>query len=202
MSRNCPQWGVCCSPGLKLRRTESALCSLHDAARGADRVILRSTGPLADANGRLRPKRELATASELARTPRSLGRLFPRLGNGTGKPFGAPAWNFPRPGLRYFRPGGLGRATATISATFFPHCEQAHPARERRERHRPPGDARERFGLDVPGRPAGAGDAHQEVTEALVEPLDVRQHAHRRMVGTDGGRVHAVPELCSPCTRY
>jgi hypothetical protein len=34
-------------------------------------------------------------------------------------------------------PRGFGRATATTSATFFPHCEQRHPGREFRWRHRP-----------------------------------------------------------------
>src|SRR6516164_9332016 len=51
------------------------------------------------------------------------------------------------------------------------------------------------------GRPAGTGDAYEEVTEALVEPLDVRQHAHGRMVRTVREAVHAVAEARSPCMR-
>jgi hypothetical protein len=48
----------------------------------------------------------------------------------------------------------------------------AHPRRELRQRHRSPGDPRERFRLDVPGRAAGTRDAHEEIAEAIVQPLD------------------------------
>ena len=36
------------------------------------------------------------------------------------------------------------------------------------------------------------GDAHEEVAEGVIEPLDVRQHVHGRMVRTACGGVHAV----------
>jgi hypothetical protein len=42
-----------------------------------------------------------------------------------------------------------------------------------------------------PRRPARATDAHEEVTEAVIKPLDVRQHAH----GADG----AHGERGRPC---
>jgi hypothetical protein len=54
-------------------------------------------------------------------------------------------------------------------------------------------DPRERFGLDLPGGSARARDAHEEVAEAIVEPLDVKQHSHGRMVRTTGG-----PCSCGP----
>ena len=37
---------------------------------------------------------------------------------------------------------------------------------------------RERFRLDVARCAARAADAHQEVAETIVQPFDVRQHAH------------------------
>jgi hypothetical protein len=47
---------------------------------------------------------------------------------------------------------------------------------------RAPRDPRERFRLDVPRRTARARDVHEEITERVVELLDVGQHAHGRMV--------------------
>jgi len=43
-------------------------------------------------------------------------------------------------------------------------------------------DPSERLRLDVTRCAAGTPDAHQKVAEAIIEPLDVRQHAHERMV--------------------
>jgi len=51
---------------------------------------------------------------------------------------------------------------------------------------------RKRFGLDMAGRSARACDPHEDVTEAVIQPLDVRQHAHRPMVLAAGGP--AVPQ--------
>jgi hypothetical protein len=41
--------------------------------------------------------------------------------------------------------------------------------------------------------PTRASDAHQEIAEAIIEPLDVRQHAHGRMVSMTGEGVYSVP---------
>ena len=68
----------------------------------------------------------------------------------------------------------------------------SHPLCQGGERHRAPRDPRERLGLDVAGRSARAGDARDEVTKGIVEFLDVRQHAHGRMVGTVHDGVHAA----------
>jgi hypothetical protein len=54
-----------------------------------------------------------------------------------------------------------------------------------------PSDARERFRLDMVGG-AGTGDAHDEVTEGVIELRDVRQHAHARTVRGESGCVHSV----------
>ena len=78
-------------------------------------------------------------------------------------------------------PRGLGLATATTSVTFFPHCGIAagspalptSPSAPRSSRAPPARCA---------GCPAWAGDAHEEVTETIIKPLDVRQQAHGRMV--------------------
>jgi hypothetical protein len=42
---------------------------------------------------------------------------------------------------------------------------------------------RERFRLDVARCAALAADAHQEVAQTIVQPLDLRQHAHGRERG-------------------
>ena len=74
-----------------------------------------------------------------------------------------------------------------------------HPGGEFRQRHRPPGDPRERFRFDVPGRAAGTGDAHEEVAQGVVELLDVGKHAQARMVLTAGESVHAVRGRARNC---
>ena len=82
---------------------------------------------------------------------------------------------------------------------LLPAVRAAHPGRERRQRHGSPCDPREGLRLDVPGRAAGTRDAHEEVTETLVETLDVGQHAHTRMVRTACEGVHAVVLDVSCC---
>jgi hypothetical protein len=69
----------------------------------------------------------------------------------------------------------LGLATATTSAAFFPHCEQRNRG------------ARSSSIIDQPIRRARASTAladhsHQELAEAIVQSLDVSEHAHARMV--------------------
>ena len=78
-------------------------------------------------------------------------------------------------------PRGLGLAIATTSPAFFPHLEQCIRCANS-------------FGVTFkPTRRAGAWscisasatlahDPHQEVAEAIIEPLDVTPHAHERMV--------------------
>jgi hypothetical protein len=51
-------------------------------------------------------------------------------------------------------------------------------------------------------RAAGAGDAHEEVAEALIEPFDVTQHAHARMVRSGAERVYSVRDSVPTCTAY
>jgi hypothetical protein len=43
---------------------------------------------------------------------------------------------------------------------------------------------------------------HEVIAEAIIEPLDVRQHAHTGMVLTVPEAVHAVPEAFPPCMRF
>jgi hypothetical protein len=77
---------------------------------------------------------------------------------------------------------GLGLATATTSAAFLPHWEQAHPWHELFERHPPADDAGEGLRLNLTTGTALAHNAHEEIAEAAIEPLDVSQDAHPRMM--------------------
>jgi hypothetical protein len=81
-------------------------------------------------------------------------------------------------------PRGLGLATATTSATFFPHREQRIRVASAASVTFLPSEPGERFRLDVPRGAARAGDAHEELAETVLKPLDVRQHARLRMVLT------------------
>jgi hypothetical protein len=70
-------------------------------------------------------------------------------------------------------PRGLDFATATPSAAFFPHLEQRiRGASSVSVTFQP--TRRERLGLNLAARGALAQHAHQEITEAVVQPLDVR----------------------------
>lgn len=62
-------------------------------------------------------------------------------------------------------PRGLGRATATTSAAFFPHSEQRIRC------------ASASSIVDQPTRCARA-HAHQEPPEAVIQLLDVSEHSH------------------------
>jgi len=55
----------------------------------------------------------------------------------------------------------------------------------------PTGEARERLRLNLTARAALADDTHQEITELIVQPLDVSQQLHERMV-TGRGRPCSV----------
>jgi len=54
--------------------------------------------------------------------------------------------------------------------------------------------------LDVTGTSARARNAHEEIAEAVVELLDVREYAHARMVLTLREAVHAVQDPAPNCT--
>lgn len=49
------------------------------------------------------------------------------------------------------------------------------------------------------GRAARASDAHEEVTEAIVEPFNVGQHAHERMVKAPGAGVYSARPAVQCC---
>ena len=66
-------------------------------------------------------------------------------------------------------PRGLGLATATTSAAFFPHCEQRRRG------------ATALSVVDQPARRAGASRSISR-TAAVVELLDVSEHPHPRML--------------------
>jgi hypothetical protein len=68
-----------------------------------------------------------------------------------------------------------------------PATRAAHPRRELSERHFPADQARESLRLYLPAGAALAHHAHQEIAEAIVKPLDVREHAHARMVPSERG---------------
>jgi hypothetical protein len=56
-----------------------------------------------------------------------------------------------------------------------------------------------RFITPVPGRAAGAGDPHDEVTEGVIELRDMRQHAHLLIMRSSRERVHAVGDSVRGC---
>jgi hypothetical protein len=71
------------------------------------------------------------------------------------------------------------KRTATTSAAFLPLCQGG-------ECRRAPRYACQRFRLNVAGRTARADDPDDEVTKSVVELLDVKEHAHERMLLTAG----------------
>ena len=74
-------------------------------------------------------------------------------------------------------PRGLGLATATTSAAFFPHLEQRiRSASSFSVTFQPPRRS-ERLRLYFPAGATLAHDTHQEVAEAVVQFLDVGEHA-------------------------
>jgi len=79
-------------------------------------------------------------------------------------------------------PRGLGFATPTTSAAFFPHWEQTQTRRKRRKRRWPTREARQGLGFDVTRGAAHAAHPHQELPETIVELFDVSEHPHPRMV--------------------
>jgi len=78
-------------------------------------------------------------------------------------------------------PRGLGLATATTSAAFLPHCEQRMRSASSLSVIFQP-TRRKCLRLNLTARAALADHPHEEVAEAIVELLDVREHAHPRMV--------------------
>jgi len=90
-------------------------------------------------------------------------------------------------------PRGLGLATATTSAAFFPHREQRRPCASSLSATDQPTSRARASGSISRQVPHLADHAHQELTKAIVQLLDVRERAHRRMVVTAGAAVHAVP---------
>jgi hypothetical protein len=99
------------------------------------------------------------------------------------------------------RPRGLGRATATTSATFLPHCEQRIRVASVASATFLPTSRASASGSMCLDAPHGAGDPHDEVTKGIVEFLDVRQHAHGRMVRSRAGRVYSVGGTVPRCMR-
>jgi|SRR5215469_10732927 len=85
-------------------------------------------------------------------------------------------------------PLGLGLAIATTSAAFFPDLEQHFQPTGPAEGHFPANQASECLRLNLTASAAIADHAHEEVAEAIVQPLDVRQHAYGRMVRTSESR--------------
>jgi hypothetical protein len=86
-------------------------------------------------------------------------------------------------------PAASNRAT---SSSLLSASRAAHPWRKLLERHLPPDEAGERLWLYFPAGTTLAHVPHQEVAEAIIEPLDVREHAHVRMVRTGCAGVHEV----------
>jgi hypothetical protein len=67
---------------------------------------------------------------------------------------------------------------------LLPAPRAAHPRREASERHFPSDQASDRLRLNLTADAAFTNHAHEEVAKAIVQPLDVRQHAHGTNCGT------------------
>ena len=99
-------------------------------------------------------------------------------------------------------PRGLGLATATTSATFFPHCAQRIRL------------ASAASATDLPAmRASASGSMCRDVPQGQVtRTRESPKHSSSRLMwgstrtgawcGPGAARVHAVPALCSPCMRY
>jgi hypothetical protein len=102
----------------------------------------------------------------------------------------AAAWSLAaRSATPHCRPAPRGLA-ASPRPLRLPSCRTASTASA--SRAAPVSPIFRQSGRVLPARyavmPARADDAHEEVTETVVKPLDVRQHPHRCMV-LSGGRV-------------
>jgi hypothetical protein len=96
-------------------------------------------------------------------------------------------------------PLGRGLATATTSATFFQQFEQRILAASFASVTDLPAIRASASGSMLTRRPARAADAHEEVTEAVVQLLDVRQHAHACIVRSVPEPVHSVRDSVPTC---
>ena len=93
------------------------------------------------------------------------------------------------------------RASNRDDLGSFPSAPRAaHAPRKFSQRHLPADQAREGLGLNLTAGTALAHDADQEVAEAVIQSLDVKQHAHARMVLSGTERVHAVGGSALSCT--
>jgi hypothetical protein len=77
--------------------------------------------------------------------------------------------------------------------SFPPASRAPHPQGKLPECHLPADEACEGGRLNLTAGAALTHDAHEEISETVIEPLDVRQYAHARMVLTADGRVYSVP---------
>jgi hypothetical protein len=86
--------------------------------------------------------------------------------------------------------------TATTSAPFVPALAAAHAPAHGLEGRRRSAQARQRFRFGDSTRSAPACDLHEEMTERIVEFLNMRQHSHRAAsCSLIGGAVHAVLDV-------
>ena len=103
--------------------------------------------------------------------------------------------------MRIFWHPSRPRASNRDDLGSFPSASRAaHSPRKFSQRHLPADQARECLRLNLTARAAFAHNADQEVAEAVIQSLDVRQHAHARMVLSGSERVHAVSGGVPTCT--
>jgi len=86
-----------------------------------------------------------------------------------------------RNGQMTIRCAGTANNSTYLTASPPRPCSRtvrAHPRRQFRQRYGPSCDPRECLQLDVAGRFARTGDAHEQFAKTVIERLDVSYHAY------------------------
>jgi len=105
--------------------------------------------------------------------------------------------------MRIFRhPSRPGPRNHHYLGHLLPALRAAHPQRELLKRHLPANQSGERLGLHFTARTTLAHHPHKKISEAIIQPLDVRQHAHGRIVLTASIAVHAVQQAVLDCIAH
>jgi hypothetical protein len=103
--------------------------------------------------------------------------------------------------MRIFWHSSRPRASYRDHLGSLPSASRAaHSPRKFSQRHLPADQTRECLRLNLTAGAAFAHNADQEVAEAVIQSLDVGQHAHARIVLSGGERVHAVAGGVPTCT--
>ena len=94
----------------------------------------------------------------------------------------------------------LGFATAVTCAVFLPHREHRIRSASSLSVVFQPRQSCKCVWLNLTARAALTHHTHEEVAEAVIEPLDVSEHAHAHMVRSRRARVCSVRDNVLNCT--